>query len=307
MLELILDLIGNTQVHHDRLLRLIDEVPGPIRIISPYVKESDILAQFTDREVCLLTSTDVRDCIAGASSIKALDQLLAIGVSIKSLPRKRYPLLHAKVYIFGDEAALVTSANFTSPGIGGNGATGNIEAGVLLTEKESVSELGIWFDNLCKLAGDFDQSSIDDNVRHEIEVRRNEQEQVERNLNSKPTTGWKIDYPINDNDEQASSRPFQSKLEKRTKRVKIFEYLMEKPRTGREIANLLKSGTIPRELKLEQEETPSGKPPRIVHEVQFGGAYSLTESGRLAFVEGTINSDAPRKSKGPAPWRRNNS
>jgi phosphatidylserine/phosphatidylglycerophosphate/cardiolipin synthase-like enzyme len=52
------------------------------------------------------------------------------------------PRFHAKVYIFGDDSAIVTSANFTTRAL-----DSNIEAGALLAGGD-VEDLIGWFDGL---------------------------------------------------------------------------------------------------------------------------------------------------------------
>lgn len=64
-------------------------------------------------------------------------------VRIRSIEARERGALHAKVYIFGREAALVTSANLT-----GGGLTKNIEAGAVLRKEKEITYLQDVFDEL---------------------------------------------------------------------------------------------------------------------------------------------------------------
>ena len=60
----------------------------------------------------LVTRTDLRDFAAGASSLDTLCSLAGQGVAVRTLSG-----LHAKIYIFDNSSALVTSANATASGL----------------------------------------------------------------------------------------------------------------------------------------------------------------------------------------------
>ena len=82
---------------------------------SPYV--NDGIRRLTDMvsgDVArtLITRTDLRDFALGSSSLSTLCTLAGQGVAVHSLHR-----LHAKMYIFDDTSALVTSANATNSGM----------------------------------------------------------------------------------------------------------------------------------------------------------------------------------------------
>ena len=82
---------------------------------SPYV--SDAIIELTDmvsEEVSrtLVTRTDLRDFALRSSNLDTLCALAREGVTIRSLSG-----LHAKIYVFDDSSALVTSANATRSGM----------------------------------------------------------------------------------------------------------------------------------------------------------------------------------------------
>jgi hypothetical protein len=80
------------------------------------------------------------DVVAGATSLRALRSLISAGVECRCLSDG--PRLHAKVYIFGQQTAVVTSANLTK-----NALDANIEVGVSVS-RSIAGDLGIWFDAL---------------------------------------------------------------------------------------------------------------------------------------------------------------
>jgi hypothetical protein len=79
----------------------------------------------------LLTRTDLGTFASGASDVEAIADLINNAVPVRTLSR-----LHAKVYVFDEQAALVTSANATFGGL-----YKNIECGLLTTDTSLVRQL----------------------------------------------------------------------------------------------------------------------------------------------------------------------
>ena len=82
---------------------------------SPYVNDAIIeLTDMVSKEVSrtLVTRTDLRDFAVGSSNLDTLCALAKDGVTVRSLSG-----IHAKMYIFDDSSALVTSANATVSGM----------------------------------------------------------------------------------------------------------------------------------------------------------------------------------------------
>jgi hypothetical protein len=87
-------------------------------IASPYVNDGILqLAKSVDTSLSrtLVTRTDLRDFAIGSSNLDTLCALAIDGFIIRSLSD-----LHAKIYIFDDSSALVTSANATFSGMNHN-------------------------------------------------------------------------------------------------------------------------------------------------------------------------------------------
>ena len=101
---------------------------------SPYVNDAIIdLTEMVSKEVSqtLVTRTDLRDFAVGASNLDTLCTLVEEGVAVHSLSD-----LHAKMYIFDDSSALVTSANATVSGM-----WRNLECGLGTEDNAVVNEL----------------------------------------------------------------------------------------------------------------------------------------------------------------------
>jgi hypothetical protein len=129
---------GNQRRHRQSLGRMLLTTRGPVRIATAYVTDSDLLLGTKNRKVQLLTSLVHMDIVSGATSLHALRSLARAGIECRSFSAGRR--LHAKVYIFGDECGLVTSANLTK-----NALDSNIEVGIRVTGSV-VHALINWFD-----------------------------------------------------------------------------------------------------------------------------------------------------------------
>jgi hypothetical protein len=125
--------------HRIRLEKLLASTREIVRIASAYVTDDVLLSRAGNVEVRLLTSWSEDDIVTGATSLKSLRKLIVPQrVRCRVLPSR--PKLHAKVYIFGKERALVTSANLTRSGLDDNIEVG-VEMGGSLAAK-----LADWFD-----------------------------------------------------------------------------------------------------------------------------------------------------------------
>lgn len=103
-------------------------------IASPFVNSGiiDVVALLPPLvDTTLITRTDLRDFAIGASSLGTLCTLARNGVGVRSLSS-----LHAKMYIFDDKCALVTSANATNSGL-----RHNLECGLAIEDNLKVAQL----------------------------------------------------------------------------------------------------------------------------------------------------------------------
>ena len=87
--------------------------------------------------VQLLTRIRISDLIDGASDLEAFERLLQLAeifgqdVAVKCIPN-----LHAKVYVFDENSAIVTSSNLTPSGL-----KSNIEYGIEVTERGTIQQI----------------------------------------------------------------------------------------------------------------------------------------------------------------------
>ncbi len=113
---------------------------SPLRIISPFIKLGalDQLLRTYRGPLQVITRYNLDDFSAGVSDLSSLRRLLSIGAEVRGVRG-----LHAKVYLFGDRRAVVTSANLT-----GSGLTGNHEFGVVSEAAPVLQACGDYFDAL---------------------------------------------------------------------------------------------------------------------------------------------------------------
>jgi phosphatidylserine/phosphatidylglycerophosphate/cardiolipin synthase-like enzyme len=130
--------------HRTSLRRLAEAVAGTVRIASAYVTDTALLSGLRARDLRLLTYISKRDIVSGATKPESLIELIDAGVHCRYLIEE--PKLHAKVYIFGLEDAVVTSANLTKKAL-----NENLEVGVHLSGAD-VTQVVTWFDMLWNIA-----------------------------------------------------------------------------------------------------------------------------------------------------------
>jgi len=131
---------GRDRLHRRLLRELLDDTKGQVRIASAYVTDRDLLLRANGRPTYLLTALSPMDIASGATSLESLRAIIDAGAEVRVLPER--PRLHAKVYIFGRSAAVVTSANLTT-----NALDSNIEVGIEVTGSE-VAALLTWHKRL---------------------------------------------------------------------------------------------------------------------------------------------------------------
>jgi hypothetical protein len=153
---MMLTLIGTESAerqHRNKLRNLMKQTSGTVRIASAYVTDKHLLSGIKDRDVRLLTYISRMDIIAGAMSLNSLAALITSGVQCRYISKG--PRLHAKVYLFDDQSAVVTSANLTQRAL-----DKNLEVGVHLSGA-AVTQLIGWFDMLWNKAEKMDLAILD--------------------------------------------------------------------------------------------------------------------------------------------------
>ncbi|HVO56002.1 MAG TPA: phospholipase D family protein [Solirubrobacterales bacterium] len=126
-----------------------------VRIASPFVKRAAVARLFKGVDtgnVRVLTRFNLEQFGQGVSDIAALRELLRLGARVRGVKR-----LHAKLYMFGRERAVVTSANLTIAGL-----SQNHELGVVAEGGAVARACREYFDQLWKEAGkDLEPSRLD--------------------------------------------------------------------------------------------------------------------------------------------------
>jgi hypothetical protein len=134
--------------------QFVDSLRTKCLICSPYISAGPIdrmLASIEKRDlqnslrVKVLTDVSLGNLVQSSTDVSALIQLMerVQHVSVRYLPR-----IHAKVYVSGDEFALVTSANFTD-----GGAFTNFEYGVALEDQAYIKTIAADIERYAALGG----------------------------------------------------------------------------------------------------------------------------------------------------------
>jgi hypothetical protein len=116
-----------------------------IRVIAPFIKEraaERLLKAGRPETLEVITRFNLDDFSDGVSDIAALRLLMKSGARIRGIKN-----LHAKLYLFGDRRAIVTSANLTEAAL-----LRNHEFGFLAEDEAIIARCREYFNNLWKRA-----------------------------------------------------------------------------------------------------------------------------------------------------------
>ena len=114
-------------------------------IVSPFIKSSALrkLVANPSQKIRVVTRFNLDDFAHGASETDALRQLLNANASIRGVRN-----LHAKLYVFGESRAIITSANLTRSGM-----DRNHELGVVTGDHGLIANCQRYFEHLWERAG----------------------------------------------------------------------------------------------------------------------------------------------------------
>ncbi|MFP3903847.1 MAG: phospholipase D-like domain-containing protein [Armatimonadota bacterium] len=134
-----MDILRGCSLHksdwEDTLFDMTARCAHRLTLLAPFVKynvfERLLGVKADSVEVRLLSRFSVPQFHRGVSDIAVFRRALATDSVVRSLQR-----LHAKVYIFDDTHAIVTSGNLTTAGL-----QSNVEYGVVLSDVEMVEEI----------------------------------------------------------------------------------------------------------------------------------------------------------------------
>ena len=113
---------------------------GEIRIVCPFIKSSTVKRLFpsNQKSIRVVTRFSLPDFFEGASDLDALRELLERGAAVRGVRN-----LHAKLYLFGGNKGIVTSANLTEAAL-----TRNREFGLITKDSNIVAACGAYFEKL---------------------------------------------------------------------------------------------------------------------------------------------------------------
>lgn len=134
--------ILNTSIYNE-FLNLVGSAQSNIKLCSPFIK-NDMVNQIyeninTGCSISLITNVNLMSFCKKSSDINALGTILRNGGVVYN-----YQRLHAKIYIFDDKQAVITSANLTYSGF-----KRNFEYGVFLDELPLVENVCEDYSRLC--------------------------------------------------------------------------------------------------------------------------------------------------------------
>ena len=98
-----------------------------VRVASPFIKDGAVKSLFGSHcpgSLQVLTRFNLDHFDEGVSDLPALRRLLRLGARVRGVRR-----LHAKVYIFDEARAVITSANLTQAGLAKNHELGVVAEG----------------------------------------------------------------------------------------------------------------------------------------------------------------------------------
>jgi hypothetical protein len=119
---------------------------GALRIICPFIKKGALQHLLDGRApdaIQVITRFNLSDFSDGVSDIAALELLLARGAQVRGVRH-----LHAKLYLFGNSRAILTSANLTQAAL-----FGNHEFGFVAAEPDITDQCRAYFDAMWRRAG----------------------------------------------------------------------------------------------------------------------------------------------------------
>ena len=128
---------------------------GELRIICPFIKVRALegIPFGSAGRIRVITRFNLSDFAEGASDIPAMRHLLDHGASVRGIRN-----LHAKLYLFGETRAIITSANLTESGL-----RRNREFGLATEDGETIGRCLAYFDELWRLGGsDLERGQLED-------------------------------------------------------------------------------------------------------------------------------------------------
>ena len=113
---------------------------GELRIVCPFIKSRALgrLLALKPGQIRVITRFNLEDFALGVSDIGALGTLLARSAEVRGIRN-----LHAKMYLFGNTRAIITSANLTDAGL-----DRNPELGIVTDDPAAIASCLDYFNSL---------------------------------------------------------------------------------------------------------------------------------------------------------------
>lgn len=169
----------------DIFLDLVEQTEENLRITSPFIKskpvEKMISAKRVDVSIEYITSFKLMNFYRKSSDFEALNTILRNDGIIKN-----YQPLHAKMYIFDQKQAIITSGNLTDGGM-----NTNYEYGVLIKDETNVASVMHDFYSLFN-------SNITGNIS--FEILENAQKIIQDTPREKEVTFKPLEAEVDEND-----------------------------------------------------------------------------------------------------------
>ncbi len=261
-----------------------------MRVVSPFIQlgaAQRLLNGSGPMDLRIVTRYKLADFAEGVSDLRALRLLLERGTRIRGIEG-----LHSKLFLFGSDRALVTSANLTKSGL-----ESNHELGIAVTDESTVGGCAEYFDYL------WEQGATDLAMKRvegwEDAVRSHLASFPRRASRRLPDEGEKIE-------KANGAEPPSALAESEQAFVKFFgESHRRAPRSQSILASLQRSGCH------WSCTYPSGKRPRIVKDnaTMFMGWLVEDPADIMIFGRGTGmryrdgDDDASPADMARRPWR----
>ena len=128
-----------------QLKKALEADNSSLSIICPFIKAKVVqeLMSHKPQGIRVITRFNLADFANGVSDVAALKILLDAGATVRGVQH-----LHAKLYIFGEKRAIITSANLTESAL-----AKNHEFGMVCDDVEVLGECQRYFDDLWHRAG----------------------------------------------------------------------------------------------------------------------------------------------------------
>lgn len=171
--------------------RLLSQVEEDLLLVSPFIKRSktdQITSRLQNRgvhksvKVAVLTNLNPESALNGSTDLEALAWF---GNNLSKFDLTHLPSLHAKVYVADWSMAVITSGNLTDSGI-----SGNLEYGIVSTDRTIVSEVRKDFESYSLLGAKISLEEITA-LLHEIRELKDLFKKAEQTIRAKARLAFK--------------------------------------------------------------------------------------------------------------------